>query len=106
MAAGAYPAVAQIEPTRFLRLLAAAEVATGAALVVPFVPLRMAGTALTAFSGALVGLYARTPGLRREGSIWPTQEGIGISKDVWMLGLGLSMLLESRGGRRRRRSGI
>ena len=102
MATGAYPFLGKIGPKQFLRLLAGAEMATGAALVVPILPLGLAGAALTGFSGALLGLYARTPGLRQAGSVWPTEQGVGISKDVWMLGIGLSMLAESRVTRRSR----
>ena len=40
----------------------------------------------------LVGMYARTPALRRPGSIWPSQAGTGVSKDVWMLGIGLGLI--------------
>jgi uncharacterized membrane protein YphA (DoxX/SURF4 family) len=105
MAAGAYPFLAKLEPVQFLRLLAAGEIVTGAALLTPFVPTAGAGAALTGFSGALMGLYARTPGLRRPGSIWPTQQGVGISKDVWLLGVGLSLFADAwsaRAGRARR----
>jgi len=56
------------------------------------------GAALTAFSTGLLGLHAKTPGMRREGSVWPTPQGIGLSKDVWLLGAGLSMLTAGRKG--------
>jgi uncharacterized membrane protein YphA (DoxX/SURF4 family) len=95
MAAGAYPILKRLTPTCFLRLLAAGEIATGAALLAPVVPTAAAGAALVGFSGALMGLYARTPGLRKPGSVWPTQRGIAISKDVWMLGIGLGLLADS-----------
>ena len=100
MAAGAYPVVKDLSPARFLRLLAAGEIATGAALLVPVVPAWLAGAALTGFLGALLGLYARTPGLRKPGSIWPAQPGIAVSKDVWMLGIGLGLLADSVSSRR------
>ena len=93
MACGAFPVLKPIPPTRFLRLLAAGEIATGAALLIPLVPDRMAGALLTGFSASLVGLYLRTPGMRKAGSVWPTQQGIGISKDVWLLGTGLDLVL-------------
>jgi len=32
----------------------------------------LAGAGLTGFSGALLAMYARTPALRRPGSIWPS----------------------------------
>ena len=83
-----------------MRLLAASEIAIGAALLAPVVPAAAAGAALTGFSGTLLGLYVRTPGLRKPGSVWPTHQGIGISKDVWMLGIGLGLLAGSCGTRR------
>src|SRR3546814_13642069 len=92
MAVGTYPFLKDMEPTRFLKLLAAAEIGVGTALLAPFVPSRLAGTALTGFGTGLLGLYARTPVLRREGSIWPTQSGIGISKDSLLVGIGLSLM--------------
>ena len=52
----------------------------------------LAGAALTGFAGGLLGLYWRTPGLRKPGSVWPTQQGLGVSKDVWMLGIGAGLL--------------
>jgi uncharacterized membrane protein YphA (DoxX/SURF4 family) len=92
MASTAYPFLARLSPPRFLKLLAAGEVAVGAALLAPMVPNRAAGLALTGFTAGLLGLYAKVPGLRREGSVWPTQNGIPIAKDVWMLGIGLDLL--------------
>ena len=58
-------------------------------------PERVAGAALTGFADALLGLYVRTPGMRKPHSIWPTQQGIAISKDAWLLGIGLTLLAES-----------
>lgn len=94
MAAGAYPQLKAVQPQLFLKGLSVSEVAIGAALLTPFISNRRAGLALTAFSGGLLGMYARTPALREPGSIWPSQQGIGIAKDVWMLGIGLGLLLD------------
>lgn len=94
MAANAFPFLRKVPPRRFLKLLAGAEIATGTALLAPVVPAAVAGAALTGFSGGLLALYLRTPGLHKEGSVWPTPQGIGISKDVWMLGIGLGLLAE------------
>ncbi|HVC70487.1 MAG TPA: hypothetical protein VNC61_09575 [Acidimicrobiales bacterium] len=94
MASGAFPVFESMPPPRFLRLLAAGEIATGAALLAPNVPTAAAGAALTGFSGALVGLYAKTPGMRKPGSPWPTPQGTAVSKDVWLLAAGLSLLLD------------
>lgn len=94
MAAGAYPFLARIEPATFLRLLAAGEIATGSLLLLPFVPRAVAGAALTAFSGGLVTMYLRTPALHKKGSVWPTPNGIAVSKDVWMLAIGTGLILD------------
>lgn len=50
-------------------------------------------------AGGLLGLYPKTPGMRREGGLRPSQEGIGISKDVWLLGIGLGLVLDELGRR-------
>jgi len=102
MATGAYPVFAGMKSTDFLRLLSVGELATGALLLAPFVPTAVAGAALTGFSGALVGMYLRTPALRKPGSIWPTQKGVAVSKDAWMLGIGLSLLVDAASRRRSR----
>ena len=93
-ASGAYPFLKALPPKRFAQLLAAGEIATGSLLLLPFVPNRLAGVALTGFAGGLVGLYARTPSMRKPGSIWPSPQGIGVSKDIWMVGVGLGLLIE------------
>ena len=93
-AAGAYPFLNRLKPKDFARILAVSEIALGAALVIPVVPAALAGAGLTAFSGGLLGLYARTPGMRKEGSPFPTQEGIALAKDVWMAGIGVGLLVD------------
>jgi uncharacterized membrane protein YphA (DoxX/SURF4 family) len=102
MAAGAFPFLKSIPPERFLKYLAAGEILTGAALLSPFTSNAVAGVALTGFSGSLLAMYARTPALHKPGSIWPTPAGIPVSKDVWMLGIGLGLLADARAKRRRR----
>jgi uncharacterized membrane protein YphA (DoxX/SURF4 family) len=96
MAANAYPILKSIPPARFLKLLAAAEVATGALLLAPIVSNVVAGAALSGFAGSLLGMYARTPAMHNPGSIWPTQAGIPVSKDVWMLGIGLGLMADGK----------
>ena len=87
MAAGTYPFLKPIPPRRFLKLLAGAEIALGAALLTPLVPAAVAGAALTGFAGGLLGLYLRTPGMHQR--LRPTQRGTAIAKDVWLLGIGV-----------------
>ena len=94
MAAGAIPGVNKIPADSFAQLLSGAEIALGGALLLPFVSSRIAGAALTGFSAGLIQLYLKTPGMRQAGSLKPTPDGIGLAKDVWLLGAGLTLLLD------------
>jgi hypothetical protein len=94
-AVGTYPFLAKVPPTTFAKVQSAAEIAIGAALLTPLVPTAVAGAVLTGFSASLLGLYLRTPGMTKPGrSVAPTQEGLPIAKDVWMLGIGIGLLTE------------
>jgi hypothetical protein len=104
MAAGAYPFLRGVEPPKFAKLLAASEITVGAALLLPVVPRFVAGAALTGFSAGLLGLYLRTPGMRRDGDIRPTPDGTALAKDVWMFGIGSSLLVDALLARRERRA--
>ncbi len=95
MASNAYPVLTKVPPTPFAKALAVSEIAIGGALLVPVVPAGLAGIALTGFSGALLGMWWRTPGMHEEHSPRPTQQGTAIAKDVWMFGTGVSLLLDA-----------
>jgi hypothetical protein len=94
MAAVAYPFLSKVHPKLFTRALAVGELATGGLLLVPIVPAWLAGLALTNLAGGLVGLYARTPNLHRERSVFPTREGLGNAKDTWLAAIGVSLLTD------------
>ncbi|MEU4980232.1 hypothetical protein [Streptomyces sp. NPDC021969] len=94
MAKNTYPFLGRLRPATFLRLLSAGEITLGAALLLPVVPTAVAGIGLTAFSAGLVGLYLRTPGMREEGSLRPTQDGTALAKDTWMLGIGIGFVVD------------
>jgi hypothetical protein len=95
-AGGTYPFLKQVEPTSFVRLLSTAEIGLGAALLLPVVPAAVAGAALTGFSAGLLGLYLRTPGMRRgPRDLRSTPQGLPLSKDVWMLGTGLALVIDA-----------
>ena len=95
MASGAYPFLDKVPPPTFLKALSAAEIGDRSrSCCCPSSSNKIAGAALTAFAGSLVGMYLRTPALRKPGSVWPSQAGIAISKDVWMLGIGLGLLAD------------
>lgn len=93
-ASTAYPNFSTMQPGQFAKMLGAAEVALGGALLFPKVPSAVAGTALAGFGVGLLGLYARVPGLRQPGSIRPSQDGVPIAKDVWLVGAGATLGLQ------------
>ena len=94
MATAAVPQLSRLQPDQFATLLSRSEMALGAALLLPFVPSAVAGAAMAAFGAGLVRLYLNTPGMREEGSIRPTQQGVGLAKDAWLVGAGLTLLLD------------
>ena len=109
MAKTAYPFLESQDARTFTRNLGRSELALGSALVAPFVPSVLAGAALTAFSAGLAGLYLRLPGMRQDGGLRPTQQGVPLAKDFWLVGAGLSLVLDElsrpraeRGARRGR----
>ena len=103
-AVNAFPQFADMDPKDFVQLLSASEIALGAALLgIGFVPSGLAGLGLSAFAGSLTRLYLSTPGTRREGSVAPSHQGIGLAKDSWMLAIGLALVLDSLFGRRKRK---
>lgn len=111
MATGTYPFLGKMKPADFTRALAVGEIAVGAALLAPMVPTGLAGAALTAFSGGLLGLYLKTPGMHQEGSLRPTRQGTALAKDAWLAGIGAGLMLDaladavSPGGGRGRQDG-
>lgn len=103
MAASAMPGVAKMPPEQFGKALSTGEMALGAALLMPFVPSAVVGAGLTAFGGGLLAMYLNLPGMRQPGSIRPTQEGTALAKDVWLVGAGLTLLLDGLASTVRRR---
>lgn len=100
-ASGAYPMLENAPPEQFAKALGAAEVALGGALLVPMViGDGLAGLALTSFAGGLLGLYAKTPGMRQEGSVRPSQEGLALAKDTWLAGIGVTLMASAVTSRR------
>ncbi len=93
-AAAAYPFLAKLKARDFKRLLAVSEITLGAALLLPVIPSAVAGVGLAAFSGGLMGMYVRVPGQRHQGSVQPTQEGIPLSQDIWLMGIALGLVVD------------
>jgi hypothetical protein len=94
MATGAYPFLGKVDPKVFVRSLGALEVTVGSVLLLPIVPAGLAGLALCGFSGALLTMYVRTPFLHDD-KMRPTQQGTAIAKDVWMAGIGASLVIDA-----------
>lgn len=94
LAVRAYPFLGKLSPRGLVRVLAASEVALGSMLLLPIVPSAVAGAGLAAFSGGLLGLYARTPDVREKGSAFTSQEGITPAADLWMIGIGLGLIID------------
>ena len=98
-AASTYPALFKdMKPASFAQLLAASEIALGAALLAPMVPATVAGAALTGFGASLMGLYLKTPSMTLDDGIRPSQEGTAVAKDVWLVGAGLTLLTQGIAG--------
>lgn len=102
-ATAAYPEFENTPPEQFVKMLSTSEITIGALLLTPVVPTAVAGLALTTFAGLLARLYLKTPGLREEGSLRPTEQGTPIAKDSWLLGIGTALVLDGLSDRRRRR---
>jgi hypothetical protein len=97
-ASGTYPFLKRLEPRRLTKHLSKAEIGLGAALLLPGVPAAVAGAGLTAFSLGTLGLYLCTPGMRQEGSLRWTEQGLPLAKDVWLLGIGVSLVIDGLAG--------
>jgi hypothetical protein len=95
MATAAYPFLGKLDAQTFTRLLGAGELTLGASLLLPIVPTPLAGLGLASFSAGLLGLYLRIPGMRQNGSLRPTAQGVPLAKDAWLLGIGLSFVLDA-----------
>jgi hypothetical protein len=101
----AFPQFAEMEPKEFVQLLSAGEIALGTALLgIGLVPSSLAGLALGVFGGSLTRLYLKAPGTRREGTIAPSHQGVGLAKDSWMLAIGTALVLDAVFGSSGKRS--
>lgn len=95
MAAQGVPPLGKLTPEQFAKFLSYGEIAVGASLLLPFVPTRIAGLGLAAFSGSMVSMYLRTPGMTQADGVRPTQDGTPVAKDSWLLAIAAALLLSS-----------
>ena len=94
VAAADYPFLEQLAPEQLTKVLGAAEMMLGGALLVPVVGDGVAGVGLTAFAGAMIGLFAKGQGEHREGPV-PEHRGAALARDIWLLGIGLRLVADS-----------
>ncbi|MGH9046109.1 MAG: hypothetical protein ACRDVW_02220 [Acidimicrobiales bacterium] len=99
MAKSSFPFFDKLPAEQFTKGLAASEVALGAALVLPVVSDQLAGLGLTAFAGGLMWMYLQTDAMHEPNSIRPSRAGTALAKDVWLLGIGLTLLATGGKGR-------
>ncbi|WP_127130512.1 hypothetical protein [Georgenia sp. SYP-B2076] len=100
MAVYAFPQFAHMSPKDFGKLVSTAEMALGAALLVPVVPTWLAALGLAGFSGSLLRMYTKVPGLTQSDGIRPTAEGTAVAKDVFLAGIAGSLLVDELTSRR------
>lgn len=100
LATGSFPAFDKLGPEQFTKALAIAETSLGLGLLLPVVPPSLAGLGLASFSAGLLRMYAKTPGMRQEGSLRPSTQGTALAKDVWLFGIGLGLVLDALHQRR------
>ncbi|THJ67946.1 DoxX family membrane protein [Arthrobacter echini] len=96
MASKGFPQASQLEPAQFGKILAASEIAVGSALLAPFIPSKLAGLGLLAFSAGLMTMYFRTPEMTEDDGIRPTQDGITLAKDSWMVAIALALIIDGK----------
>ncbi|MGP9682401.1 MULTISPECIES: hypothetical protein [unclassified Brachybacterium] len=93
MAAQGVPPLGKLSPEQFAKFLSYGEIAVGASLLLPFVPRKVAGLALAGFSGSMVAMYLRTPGMTQADGVRPSQEGTAVAKDSWLLAIAAALIL-------------
>lgn len=97
MAAQGVPPLGKLTPEQFAKFLSYGEIAVGAALLLPFVPTKVAGLGLAAFSGSMVSMYLRTPGMTEADGVRPSQDGTAVAKDSWLLAIAAALVLSQSG---------
>lgn len=104
MAVNGVPQVKDLDPQLFGKLLAGSEIALGSALLTPFLPNRLVGLGLGAFSAALLSMYVNTPGMTQEDGIRPTQDGTPIAKDAWLAAIAIALVFQTKKKKSKKKS--
>lgn len=93
MAEVGIPDLGKLSPSAFKKFIIGGEVAVGSALLLPFVPNRLAGAALSAFSGGMLSMYFRNPEWTQQDGIRWSQEGTPFAKDMWLGAIAADLML-------------
>ncbi|WP_182172342.1 hypothetical protein [Flaviflexus equikiangi] len=93
MAAAGVPIMAEMTPAQFGKFLSYGETAVGAALLLPFVPSRLAGAALATFGAGLMASYFALPDMTLEDGVRPSEAGTAVAKDSWLVAIGAALML-------------
>lgn len=88
----AIPQISHLTAEQFGKYLSYSEIGLGGFVLAPFVPTRLAGVALAAFSGGLLLTYLKTPGMTQPNSIRPTPAGTAMAKDFWLAGIAVALI--------------
>lgn len=96
-AATGVPAVKNLPANKFGSIVGWSEAALGAALLAPMVSNFVAGAGLTAFSSGLMTLYFADPENREDDGIRPTEKGMSLAKDAWLVAIGAALVFGSFG---------
>lgn len=78
---------------KFGKFIGISELAVGGALAAPFIPNRLAGAALTVFGSGLMTLYFNNEGNTLEDGVRPSESGLPLAKDSWLVAIGLGLML-------------
>ena len=102
MAANGVPMVENMTPAQFGKFLSYGEIAVGSALLLPFVPTRIAGAALTTFAAGLVANYFSIDAMTQDDGIRPSEDGTAVAKDTWLAAIGLALLISGGSAKKKR----
>lgn len=91
-AATGIPALGKLDPDTFGKFISYSEIGIGASLLAPFVPNKLAGAALATFGSGLLTLYFNNDNMTEEDGIRPSDDGIAIAKDSWLVGIGAALI--------------
>ncbi|WKD58488.1 hypothetical protein [Corynebacterium caspium] len=90
-AATGVPAMKKMSPDTFAKFISGSEIGIGAALLCPLVPNKLAGVALATFGSGLLTMYFKNEGMTEKDGIRPTQDGMTLAKDSWLVAAGLAL---------------